>query len=259
MRNRRASAIRIACLHTAASNVAVFEAARRGLGLVAGTLRHEVRPDLLDDAERAGGLTPEIEARACQALLGVCHGADAVLLTCSTLGPAAWAAAGTAPVPVLRVDAALAERAVRGGGKVVALCAVETTLGPTRALFEAAAIARRSVPERDGTAQIVHRRGATRVEVEVRLIPGAWAAFKAGDHDRYLAAVAQAADEAARGGASCVALAQASMAGAAGLVTVRPPPLAGPAAGLRAAVTAAKRAAGRRADVRPGVVRTPGP
>lgn len=222
--DRRASAVRVACLHTAESNVAVFEAARRDLGLAAGALRHEVRADLLDDAERAGGLTPDIEARTCRALLDLCDGADVVLLTCSTLGPAARAAAGVASVPVVRVDAALARRAVRGGGKVVALCAVETTLGPTRALFEAAA-------------------RATGAEVETRLVPGAWAAFKAGDHDRYLAAVAHAADEAARGGASCVALAQASMAGAAGLVTVRPPPLAGPAAGLHAAVTAAERAA----------------
>ncbi|WP_245317799.1 hypothetical protein [Ensifer sp. 1H6] len=47
----------IACLHTADSNVAVFEAAARELGLAAGVLRHAVRPDLLEAAERAGGLT----------------------------------------------------------------------------------------------------------------------------------------------------------------------------------------------------------
>lgn len=218
----------IACLHTAQSNVAVFEAARASLGLAAGALRHEVRPELLAEAERAGGLTPKIKARTGEALLALCDGADAVVLTCSTLGPAAQAVADAAPVPVLRADAALAEAAVRGGGRVVALCAVETTLGPTRALFEGAA-------------------RATGAEVEVRLVPGAWAAFKAGEHDRYLAMIAQAADAAARGGASRVALAQASMAGAAAPGTTTPPPLVVPAAALRAAVAAARRAgAGER-------------
>lgn len=220
--------MRVACLHTAESNVAVFEAARRALGFAEGALRHEVRPDLLADAERAGGLTPEVEARTREALLALCDGADAVLLTCSTLGPAARAAAGAAPVPVLRVDAALAEEAVRGGGGVVALCAVETTLEPTRALFEQAAL-------------------ASRAEVEVRLVAGAWAAFKGGDRDRYLAMVAEAADGAVRDGASRVALAQASMAGAAELVRERPPPLTSPAAGLAAVREAVGAFSGRRA------------
>ncbi len=49
--------MRIACLHTAESNVAIFEAARPD-GV---RLRHAVRPDLLAAAE-AEGLTPEIAA-----------------------------------------------------------------------------------------------------------------------------------------------------------------------------------------------------
>ena len=50
----------IACLHTAESNVAVFDNALLQLGLSdQTTLHHEVRADLLADAERAGGLTPE--------------------------------------------------------------------------------------------------------------------------------------------------------------------------------------------------------
>ena len=211
----------IACLHTAESNVAVFEAAGRNLDFVAGTLLHTVRADLLADAEQAGGLTPDIEVRTGQVLLALCEGADVVLLTCSTLWPAARTMARTAPIPVMRVDAALAAETVRGGGKVVVLCAVETTLKPTRALFEEAA----------------HATGA---EVEVRLVPGAWAAFKAGEQDRYLAAIAAAADAAARDGATCVALAQASMAGAVELCRERPPPLSSPAVGLTVAKAAVR-------------------
>ncbi len=44
----------IACLHTAESNIAVYEAAAKILGLPAGTLRHHVRADLLRAAEEAG-------------------------------------------------------------------------------------------------------------------------------------------------------------------------------------------------------------
>ena len=210
----------IACLHTAESNLAVFDAALRQLGLAGVELRHSVRADLLAAAERVGRLTPAIAAETANALLELCDGADAVLLTCSTLGPAAEAAAKTASVPVLRVDAALAHEAVKGGGKIVVLCAVQTTVEPTRLLFEEAA------------------RG-TGAEIAVHLVPHAWKAFKAGDRDRYLAMIAQAADEAVRSGAARVALAQASMADAATLVAADQQPLSSPMAGLAAAITAA--------------------
>jgi hypothetical protein len=208
----------IACLHTADSNVAVFDAALTQLDLGAEvTLRHAVRADLLLDSEAAGGMTPEISARAGEALLKLTDGADVVMLTCSTIGRAVDGVADRSPVPMLRVDAALAEAAVAAGGKVVALCAVETTVGPTRALFEAAA-------------------AKTGADVEVRLVPDAWAAFRAGDRDRYLDLVAVAADQALRDGARQVALAQASMAGAATRATLSPKPLASPTAGLAAAL-----------------------
>jgi hypothetical protein len=176
----------IACLHTAASNLSLFDAAcPPGL-----TLRHTTRPDLLAEAEAAGGLTPDIASRTAAALEALAlPGIDAVLLTCSTLGPAL--AQARAAIPLLRADAALAEAARRHGGRVIALCAVETTLAPTHALFGAAC--------------------------ETRLVPEAWAAFRAGDAALYAEKVAAAADAAFAEGADCVALAQASMAPAAAL------------------------------------------
>jgi hypothetical protein len=211
--------VRITCLHTAESNIAVFDEALRTAGLPGVELLHQVRADLLAAAERDGRLTPEIAARTAAELRGLCAGADAVLLTCSTLGPAAEIAAAEAPVPVMRVDAALAAEAVKDGGRVVALCAVGTTVEPTRRLFEAAA-------------------RETGAEVVVTVVPGAWDAFKAGDHDAYLSMIAHAAGEAAQAGAARVALAQASMAGASALIRSSPPPLNSPAAGLAAAVRA---------------------
>jgi len=177
--------MRIACLHTAESNVAIFDAARPD-GV---RLNHTVRPDLLAAAE-ADGLTPAVAAATAEALTGLGVGADAVLLTCSTLGPAAGAAGA------IRADAALAEAAVADGGTVEVLCAAPSTLTATAELFAAAA----------------KRTGA---RVTVRLVPGAWDLFHAGDHAAYAALIAREAEASQAG---VVALAQASMTPAAALV-----------------------------------------
>ncbi len=215
---------RIACLHTAESNIAVFEAAARGLDV---KLIHVVRGDLLSEAEAVGELTPEITRQTADALLAMTDGADAVLLTCSTVGPGAGEAAGQADMPILRADAALAEAAVRAGGRIVVLCAVSTTVRPTRALFDAAA---------QGSSAII----------DVRLIDkAAWAAFRAGKTKTYFELVAAASDAAFEAGTDVVAFAQASMTGAAGLVT-QGTVLTSPSVGLALARDAAmgKRAVG---------------
>lgn len=215
--------MRIACLHTANSNIAVFDTAARALGLAADVLLHEVRADLLAAAENAGGLTPEIALETTQTTRGLAPRADAVLLTCSTLGPAVDGLTEETGVPVLRVDAALAQEALAGRGKVTVLCAVETTMGPTQRLFKELS-------------------GPDSASFEIRLVPGAWALFRAGDVDGYLGAVALAADRALEGGADRVALAQASMAAAASLTARKPEPLASPKAGLAAAIRQATTA-----------------
>jgi hypothetical protein len=206
----------IGLLHTAASNAPLFDAA---LERPEVELRHLIRPELLEAAEAAGGLTPAIAERTAAALRDAAQGAGAVLLTCSTLGPVAEEA--RLPVPVLRADAALAREAVAGGGRVAVLYAAPTTREATERLFLAAA---------RGT-------GAT---IALRAVAGAWDAFRAGDTARYHALVAEAAEEALASGADRVALAQASMAGAAGRVRGGVP-LTSPAAGLRAALAALGR------------------
>ena len=209
--------MRIACLHTVDSNIAVFDAAAAGLKGV--TLTHHVRADLLKRAEAAGHLTDEIRDEAAELLRELAQGADAVLFTCATVGPAAERADLLAPVPVLRVDGALASAAIAkaaaGKGRVDVLCAVQATVEPTHALFERVA---------DGTE----------VTIKMHLAPGAWDAFRAGDIPAYHRLVAEAADKLYAGGAEVVAFAQASMAAAAALCT-NGTPLTSPAAGLAAA------------------------
>jgi aspartate/glutamate racemase len=209
--------MRIACLHTVDSNVAVFEAAASGLPGV--SLSHHVRPDLLKRAEAEGGLTDAIRDEAAELLRDLAGGADAVLLTCSTVGPAAERADLLAPVPVLRVDGALATAAVATAaaatGRVDVLCAVQTTVEPTRVLFERVA-------------------AGTGVCIAMHLAPGAWDAFRSGDTAAYHRLVAEAADRLYAGGAKVIALAQASMSAAAALCNGGTP-LSSPAAGLAAA------------------------
>jgi hypothetical protein len=211
--------MRIACLHTADSNITVLEEARRCADFSAVQLIHEVRAELLAEVEQHKGLTPSIEERTIKALLDLAGKADAVLLTCSSLGPAAAKASALTSTPILRVDEALAREAAKDGGTVVALCAVATTLEPTRALFETAA-------------------QATGASVDVRFVPSAWDLFKAGQREAYLTLIAQAADQAFGEGVAHVALAQASMTGAAELCQAGRP-LTSPGAGLKAALAMA--------------------
>ena len=172
---------------------------------------HLVRADLLARAGDAGGLTGEIQDETEAVLRSMTNEADAVVLTCSTLGPAADAISDK---PVMRIDRALAEAAAKTGGTVAVLCTVETTIGPTGDLFR----------------QVAAGTGAT---VDVKLIDGAFQLFLDGDTDRYFAAIASTADETAPE-FDVVAFGQASMAPAAAACKVARP-LTSTDAGMAAA------------------------
>jgi hypothetical protein len=164
-------------------------------------------------------------------------GADAILVTCSSIGEAAEEAAQALRIPVIRVDQAMATDAVAratasgdGGARVpvVAVLATNTaTLGPTSRLIERAA-----------------RQAGRDVVVSAAVVGGAVAARDAGrpdEHDRLIAdAVSAAADE-----ASVIVLAQASMAAAAGRAAVRIPVLTSPAGGVQALLAALAAQAAR--------------
>lgn len=201
----------IACLHTAESNAPLFESAAAALPGGALRLTHRIRPDLLREP------SPETLAEAAALLHELTQGADAVLLTCSTIGEAASLVANP-PCPVLRADATLAEAAMRAGGLAHLLYAAPSTRAPTQAIFESAAA----------------RTGAT---LDLRLVEGAWDMFLAGDLARYHACIATAAE----GLPGRIVLAQASMAGAAALMT-EAPPLTVPAVSVMAAARAALNA-----------------
>ena len=121
-------------------------------------------------------------------------GADAVLVTCSTVSPLVANVRDRFAFPVVAIDEAMARDAVRLGPRVTVVATAASTLGPTRTGLEAEA-ARVSRP----------------VEVTIRLVDGALAALLAGDveaHDRLVAAAVRdaAADS------DVIVLAQATMA-----------------------------------------------
>jgi Asp/Glu/hydantoin racemase len=66
-------------------------------------------------------------------------GADAILVTCSSIGPAVDAARAFCGVPLVRVDVGMVEKALQYGGRVGVLATLSTTLAPTANLVTARA------------------------------------------------------------------------------------------------------------------------
>lgn len=121
-------------------------------------------------------------------------GADVVLVTCSSIGPAVEIARSMFDVPVLRIDDLMAERAVSSSDRIGIIATVRTTLDPTLALFHR-------------TAQ---RMGRT-PHIVAHLCEGAFEAVQSGDtatHDRL---VTEGLINLA-GQVDAIVLAQASMA-----------------------------------------------
>jgi len=128
---------KLAILHTTPVTVESLKA------LVA----EEIGPDcevvnLLDDSilpelARNGGNVQAIRDRYVQyAKIAESLGADAILGACSSVGELAKAAAAEVRVPVLRIDEAMAEEAVRRGGRIGVAATLATTLAPTTRLLE---------------------------------------------------------------------------------------------------------------------------
>lgn len=199
-------------LHTGASHVATFERLARAAAPDVA-VRHVVAPDLLAMAMARGSGDPAVAAGVRVLVEGQ---QGLIVCTCSTLGPVVDALALASGRAMVRVDRAMAEAALAAGRKVLIVACLESTMAPTRALFEDVA-----------------RGGA---DLRLLLLADAWRHFEAGDHAAYAAAIAAGVRD-ALGDADAVALAQASMAPAADLLGDLGVPLfASPAIGVAAAL-----------------------
>ena len=205
--------------HTTASNETLFR------GLLAEMSpeipsRHVVAADLLDRATAQGRVTADIAADVKDRMRAALDdGARMLLCTCSTLGTCADQMNDPR---VLRIDRAMARRAVAKGGRVLVAACVASTLDPTVALLrEPASPGQRETPQ-----------------IETLLMADLWPHFQLGEPMVYWQGIAERLRERASA-FDCIVLAQASMAGAADLLSDLPiPVLSSPRIGMEAAITA---------------------
>jgi Asp/Glu/hydantoin racemase len=166
----------------------------------------------LGDPERARSVPARIGELAQAA---VDAGAEAILLTCSSISELAAGTSERIGVPILRIDEAMADEAVATGDRIAVLATLATPSGPTtRLIEERAALAGRNP------------------SITSVVIDGAFTAVSSGDrptHDRLVAA----AIERAAADADVVVLAQASMASAASAVDVDVPVLTSLESGVK--------------------------
>ncbi len=143
----------------------------------------------------AGSLTPIIARRVAGYLESAeLAGADYIMVTCSSIGPAVEAAAKLIGVPVLRVDQPMADRAVVSGKRIGVIATLRTTLEPTADL-----ILRRAVA------------AGKQIELTSKLCDGAFEALMSGDSATHDAKVSSTLKELSKQ-VDVVVLAQASMA-----------------------------------------------
>jgi Asp/Glu/hydantoin racemase len=143
----------------------------------------------------SGSLTPVIARRVASYLESAeLAGADYIMVTCSSIGPAVEAGAKLIGVPVLRVDQPMADKAVTTGKKIGVVATLRTTLEPTADL-----ISRRA------------DKAGKKIELMSRLCEGAFEALMSGDAATHDAKVAAALKELSQE-VDVIVLAQASMA-----------------------------------------------
>ena len=187
----------IAFLHTSPVHVETFT---RLVGAAAPEVKvdHVVEEDLLAQAQRVGAGEPALVERVQAAMAAAAAGGAAIVIcTCSTIGGAAERTPTGGRFVAMRIDRAMADRAVRLGPRVLVVAALESTLEPTAQLI------------RESATVLV-----AEVQLQLFLVEGAWDHFLKQDRDAYIETVANAVRGAA---ATCdvVVLAQASMAPAA--------------------------------------------
>lgn len=186
----------LAVIHTVPGIIPVFNELI-GLHLPGWRPFNMLDESLLGNTIREGTLSHQTMRRlATHIWSAVDAGASAVLVTCSSLGPAVDATMPLCPVPIFRIDDGMAIEAIQRGNRIGVLATLATTMNPTTHLIERHA----------------HRMGHN-VFLTSRLCEGAFDKLRNGDraaHDAMiregLASLVSSVD--------VVVLAQASMANA---------------------------------------------
>ncbi|MBI1171820.1 Asp/Glu/hydantoin racemase [bacterium] len=184
----------LAFIHTVPGLIPVFDTLARQ-HLPAWATHAMLDESLLQATIRQGKLS-QMTVRRLTGMVwsAVDAGAAAIVVTCSTLGPAVDLARPLCPVPLFRIDEGMALAAVGHGARIGVLATLSTTLEPTSDLI-------RRVAANAGRP----------CSLTARLAEGAFDLLRQGDtagHDR---AVAESLRDLA-GQVDVIVLAQASMA-----------------------------------------------
>ena len=184
----------LALIHTSPTLTPMFSALC-GEYMPETTIFHMVDESLIKDTIREGRLR-RVTMRRLLAMIESAEmaGADVVMVTCSSIGAGVVLAQQLFDIPIIRVDEAMAEAAVRMGRRIGVIATLKTTLEPTITLLQAKA-----------------EEAGLEIEIVDSLCDGAFDAVMAGDtaaHDRILSEALMSQMT----GVDVVILAQASMA-----------------------------------------------
>jgi Asp/Glu/hydantoin racemase len=150
---------------------------------------------MIADIIKAGGMTKAVKRRLYGYYeIAISAGAELILNTCSSIGDAVYGAREFMEVPIVRIDQAMAEKAISMTDKIAVLATVPTTLDPTIRLLDMCA-----------------NEVGKKITTVSGLAEGAFSAITSGDaetHDRLIAETAVKAAETC----DVILLAQASMA-----------------------------------------------
>src|SRR5690606_36618637 len=181
-------------IHTSATLVPVFQTLCQEHLQQVQTF-NMVDDSLIKDVIAKGELTPATAKRVVnQVAAAEQAGADFILVTCSSIGKAVETAATLSSVPVIRVDLAMADEAVKQGTKIGVIATLPTTLEPTADLVRR----RAQVAEKD-------------IALVSKLCEGAFEALMGGEPEKHDKMVSDALKELSKE-VDVILLAQASMA-----------------------------------------------
>ena len=127
---------RVAVIHTSFVTVDLLK-----------SLFHEIIPEvrminivddsLLSELTEKRGITPSIVRRVCKyAVEAEAAGADAIFNQCSSVGEAVDIARTMLKIPYIKIDEAMAEEAVKIGGRISVVATAASTIGPSCRLIE---------------------------------------------------------------------------------------------------------------------------
>jgi Asp/Glu/hydantoin racemase len=166
-------AMKVAFIHTVPSLVGLFNDLSKEIFPKDVEVLHIADELLLKVVIAQGGLSPFIYRRVADHVVAAAEGgASIVQVTCSSISPCVEAARPFAPIPVLKIDDPMIEKALEIGTKIGVAATVPTTLKPTTDLVYTLA-----------------RQAGKQVAVDSVLCSGAFQALSTGDsetHDRII-------------------------------------------------------------------------